>query len=62
MGTTVFNNGSVTYFLMPIFNDMKAQVIPSIDQIDPDISDYEFSSNLNSILGFVKRYLNIVIG
>lgn len=46
------------YSVKAKIKELNAQVIPDKDKIDPDISDYQLSENLNSILAFICKYLN----
>ena len=49
------------YALTSEIKDIKAQVLPNSNNIDPDISDYQLGENLNSILLFLMRYVNNLV-
>ncbi len=41
--------------------DLRGQVIPDPDKVDPDILDFQLSENLNNILSLIRKWLNSVI-
>jgi hypothetical protein len=54
-------NRTRRYQVRAEIEDIRAQVIPNPDKIDPDVTDYQLSENLNSILLFLRRWVNSML-
>ena len=54
-------NRTRRYHVRAQIEDIRAQVIPNPDKIDPDVTDYQLSENLNSILLFLRRWVNSML-
>ena len=54
-------NRTRRYQVRAQIEDIRAQVIPNPDKIDPDVTDYQLSENLNSILLFLRRWVNSML-
>ena len=54
-------NKTRRYDVRAQIEDIRAQVIPNPDKIDPDVTDYQLSENLNSILLLLRRWVNSML-